>query len=32
MLALMFSTGIIDAVGYLGLYRVFTGNMAGVAF
>ncbi len=29
MLALTFSTGIIDAVGYLGLDRVFTGNMTG---
>ncbi|MGC5247736.1 YoaK family protein [Gordonia sp. DT219] len=29
MLALTFSTGIIDAVGYLHLDRVFTGNMTG---
>jgi uncharacterized membrane protein YoaK (UPF0700 family) len=29
MLALTFSTGIGDAVGYLGLDRVFTGNMTG---
>ncbi|WP_461475390.1 YoaK family protein [Microbacterium sp. HJ5] len=29
MLLLTFSTGIIDAVGYLGLDRVFTGNMTG---
>ncbi|SEJ23785.1 YoaK family protein [Demequina mangrovi] len=29
MLVLTFSTGIIDAVGYLGLDRVFTGNMTG---
>ncbi|MFL6061079.1 MAG: YoaK family protein [Marmoricola sp.] len=29
MLALTFSTGLIDAVGYLGLDRVFTGNMTG---
>lgn len=29
MLALTFSTGIIDAVGFLGLDRVFTGNMTG---
>ncbi|PPF53849.1 DUF1275 domain-containing protein [Rathayibacter sp. AY1C2] len=29
MLALTFSTGIIDAVGYLGLDRVFAGNMTG---
>jgi len=29
MLALTFSTGIADAVGYLGLDRVFTGNMTG---
>lgn len=29
MLALTFSTGMIDAVGYLGLDRVFTGNMTG---
>jgi uncharacterized membrane protein YoaK (UPF0700 family) len=29
MLALTFSTGVIDAVGYLGLDRVFTGNMTG---
>ena len=29
MLALTFSTGIIDAVGYLGLDRVFTANMTG---
>lgn len=29
MLALTFTTGIIDAVGYLGLDRVFTGNMTG---
>ena len=27
MLALTFTTGIVDAVGYLGLDRVFTGNM-----
>ncbi|RLP77570.1 DUF1275 domain-containing protein [Mycetocola tolaasinivorans] len=29
MLALTFSTGVIDAVGYVGLDRVFTGNMTG---
>lgn len=29
LLLLTFSTGIIDAVGYLGLDRVFTGNMTG---
>ena len=29
MLMLTFSTGVIDAVGYLGLDRVFTGNMTG---
>ena len=29
MLALTFSTGIVDAVGYLGLDKVFTGNMTG---
>ena len=29
MLALTFSTGISDAVGFLGLDRVFTGNMTG---
>lgn len=29
MLALTFATGIIDAVGYLGLDRVFTANMTG---
>ena len=29
MLALTFSTGVVDAVGYLGLDRVFTGNMTG---
>ena len=29
MLALTFSTGIIDGVGFLGLDRVFTGNMTG---
>ncbi|MDQ1607927.1 MAG: hypothetical protein QOE16_659 [Microbacteriaceae bacterium] len=29
MLTLTFSTGIIDAVGFLGLDRVFTGNMTG---
>lgn len=29
MLALTFSTGIVDAVGYLGLDHVFTGNMTG---
>lgn len=29
MLALTFSTGIVDGVGYLGLDRVFTGNMTG---
>ena len=29
MLILTFSTGIVDAVGYLGLDRVFTGNMTG---
>ncbi|WP_035779148.1 YoaK family protein, partial [Arthrobacter sp. 35/47] len=29
MLILTFSTGVIDAVGYLGLDRVFTGNMTG---
>jgi len=29
MLTLTFSTGIADAVGYLGLDRVFTGNMTG---
>lgn len=29
MLGLTFSTGVVDAVGYLGLDRVFTGNMTG---
>lgn len=29
MLALTFSTGIADAIGYLGLDKVFTGNMTG---
>lgn len=29
MLALSFSTGIVDAIGYLGLDRVFTANMTG---
>jgi uncharacterized membrane protein YoaK (UPF0700 family) len=29
MLVLTFSTGVIDAAGYLGLDRVFTGNMTG---
>lgn len=29
MLALTFATGIVDAVGYLGLDRVFTANMTG---
>lgn len=29
MLALTFGTGVVDAVGYLGLDRVFTGNMTG---
>ena len=29
MLALTFSTGLVDAIGYLGLDRVFTGNMTG---
>ncbi len=29
MLALTFSTGIVDAIGYLALDRVFTGNMTG---
>lgn len=29
MLALTFSTGVADAVGYLGLGKVFTGNMTG---
>ena len=29
MLTLTFSTGIVDAVGYLGLDRVFAGNMTG---
>ena len=29
MLALTFTTGINDAVGYLGLDKVFTGNMTG---
>lgn len=29
MLALTFATGVIDAVGFLGLDRVFTGNMTG---
>jgi uncharacterized membrane protein YoaK (UPF0700 family) len=29
MLALCFSTGVVDAVGYLGLDRVFTANMTG---
>lgn len=29
MLALTFGTGLVDAVGYLGLDRVFTGNMTG---
>ena len=29
MLVLTFSTGIVDAVGYLGYDKVFTGNMTG---
>jgi len=29
MLVLTFSTGVVDAVGYLGFDRVFTGNMTG---
>src|SRR3954471_22855808 len=29
MLTLSFTTGIVDAVGYLGLDRVFTANMTG---
>ena len=29
MLALTFSTGVVDALGYLGLDQVFTGNMTG---
>lgn len=29
MLALTFSTGMVDAIGYLGLDRVFSGNMTG---
>jgi uncharacterized membrane protein YoaK (UPF0700 family) len=29
MIALTFTTGVVDAVGYLGLDRVFTGNMTG---
>jgi uncharacterized membrane protein YoaK (UPF0700 family) len=29
MLALTFSTGVVDAVGYLGLDKVFVGNMTG---
>lgn len=29
MLALTFSTGVVDAIGYLGLDKVFTGNMTG---
>ncbi|MDM4762864.1 YoaK family protein [Galbitalea sp. SE-J8] len=29
MLALTFSTGVVDSLGYLGLDRVFTGNMTG---
>ena len=29
MLVLTFTTGIVDAVGFLGLDRVFTGNMTG---
>ena len=29
MVALTFATGMLDAVGYLGLDRVFTGNMTG---
>ncbi|WP_231916863.1 DUF1275 family protein [Nocardioides scoriae] len=29
MLVLTFGTGVVDAVGYLGLDRVFTGNMTG---
>lgn len=29
MLALTFSTGVVDAVGYLGLDKVFAGNMTG---
>lgn len=29
MLTLTFTTGIVDAIGYLGLDRVFTGNMTG---
>ena len=31
MLTLAFTTGINDAVGYLGLDKVFTGNMTGNA-
>lgn len=29
LLSMTFSTGIVDAVGYLGLDRIFTGNMTG---
>ena len=29
MLALTFATGVVDAVGYLGMDKVFTGNMTG---
>ncbi|MBW4042816.1 MAG: DUF1275 domain-containing protein [Acidobacteria bacterium] len=29
MLTLTFSTGVVDAIGYLGLDKVFTGNMTG---
>lgn len=29
MLVLTFSTGVVDAIGYLGLDKVFTGNMTG---
>ncbi|WP_427018283.1 YoaK family protein [Pseudarthrobacter sp. P1] len=29
MMALTFVTGVVDAVGYLGLDKVFTGNMTG---
>lgn len=29
MLVLTFSTGMVDAIGYLGFDKVFTGNMTG---
>lgn len=32
LLVMTFSTGLVDAVGYLGLGRVFTANMTGTSF